>query len=44
MAITTEIANRMGVPRTTHEEHLRKAESKILTTIAPYLELRPHGK
>lgn len=36
---TTEIANLMGVPRTTYEEHLRKAESKVLVSIAPYLQL-----
>jgi len=36
---TTEIANLMGVPRTTYEEHLRKAESKILVSIAPYLQM-----
>jgi len=39
--VTTEdIANRMGVPRTTFEEHLRKAESKLLQAVAPYMQLR----
>jgi predicted DNA binding protein len=38
---TTEIASLMGVPRTTYEEHLRIAESKILGTVAPYLQLTP---
>ena len=34
-----EIAGKHGVPRTTYEEHLRKAESKILQTIAPYVRM-----
>lgn len=37
---TEEIADRLGVPRTTFEEHLRKAEGKVLRAIAPYLELK----
>jgi predicted DNA binding protein len=37
---TDEIAERMGVPRTTFEEHLRKAEGKVLRAVAPYLELK----
>ena len=38
--VTTDaIAQRLGVPRTTYEEHLRKAESKILRSVGPYLEL-----
>ena len=36
---TDEIAQRVGQPRTTYEEHLRKAESKVLHSVAPYLEL-----
>jgi predicted DNA binding protein len=36
---TTEIADLMGVPRTTYEEHLRKAESKVLGAVMPYLQL-----
>ncbi len=36
---TDEIAQRLGQPRTTYEEHLRKAESKVLRSVAPYLEL-----
>jgi predicted DNA binding protein len=36
-----EVARLMGVPRTTYEEHLRKAESKILGAVAPYLQLTP---
>jgi len=33
------IARKMGVPRTTYEEHLRKAESKILRAMAPYVRM-----
>jgi predicted DNA binding protein len=33
------IASRMGVPRTTFEEHLRKAESKVLHALTPYIHL-----
>jgi predicted DNA binding protein len=32
-----EIARKYGVPRTTYEEHVRKAESKIFRVIAPYI-------
>ena len=39
-SITTEkVAARMGLPRTTFEEHLRKAESKVLLSVAPYVRL-----
>lgn len=34
-----EIAHKHHVPRTTFEEHLRKAESKILRAIAPYIRM-----
>jgi len=34
-----EIARKNGVPRTTYEEHMRKAESKILRAVAPYLRI-----
>jgi len=34
-----EIARKRRVPRTTHEEHVRKAESKILRAMAPYLRM-----
>jgi predicted DNA binding protein len=40
---TTEIAGRSKVPRTTYEEHLRKAESKVLEAIAPYVRLYKSG-
>ena len=42
-ATTTEIAARNKVPRTTYEEHLRKAESKVLQAIAPYVRLYTSG-
>jgi predicted DNA binding protein len=42
-ATTTEIAGRHKVPRTTYEEHLRKAESKVLRAIAPYVRLYTSG-
>lgn len=38
--ITTEkLAEKQSVPRTTFEEHLRKAESKVLRALAPYIIL-----
>jgi hypothetical protein len=38
--ITTEhLAEKQHVPRTTFEEHLRKAESKVFRALAPYLLL-----
>jgi predicted DNA binding protein len=40
---TTQIAGRDKVPRTTYEEHLRKAESKVLQAIAPYVRLYTSG-
>jgi predicted DNA binding protein len=36
---TEEIAKSLGLPRTTFEEHLRKAESKALKSIMPFLQL-----
>jgi predicted DNA binding protein len=38
---TLQIASLMGVPRTTFEEHLRKAESKVIGSMTPYLQMRP---
>lgn len=34
-----EVAKRLRVPRTTYEEHVRKAESKVMNAAAPYLSL-----
>jgi len=39
---TEEIALRRKIPRTTYEEHLRKAESKILRALSPYITLYSH--
>lgn len=36
---TEDIARRRKVPRTTFEEHMRKAESKIMLSVAPYVAL-----
>lgn len=36
---TGEIARRHKVPRTTFEEHIRKGESKVLRSVAPYISL-----
>ncbi len=38
--VTTEsIANALGVARSTYEEHLRKAENRIMGELMPYLQL-----
>ncbi|MBI4416865.1 MAG: helix-turn-helix domain-containing protein [Euryarchaeota archaeon] len=48
--VTTEsIANALGVSRSTYEEHLRKAENRIVGCLIPYLQLyslgdKPTGK
>jgi predicted DNA binding protein len=34
-----DIAEIVKVPRTTYEEHVRKAESKIINSVAPYISL-----
>lgn len=36
---TDDIAKSLDLPRTTYEEHLRKAESKVMKAVAPLLEL-----
>jgi hypothetical protein len=36
---TEKLAEKSGVPRTTFEEHLRKAESKVLRALAPFIIL-----
>lgn len=38
-ATIDEIASRQGVKRSTYEEHLRKAELKILQAVRPYARL-----
>ena len=37
---TESMAEKYGVARTTFEEHLRKAEEKILKSLLPYLEMQ----
>jgi len=42
--ITTEnIATAVGVSRSTYEEHLRKAENRIMEALVPYLQLYASG-
>ena len=36
---TEEVASAVGVGRTTFEEHLRKAENRVISALIPYLEL-----
>lgn len=41
-ATMVEIARRRGLPRATMEEHVRKAEAKLLTALGPFVALRVH--
>jgi len=43
-ATTEAVAARVGLPRTTFEERLRVAESKVLQSVAPYMQFSPRGK
>lgn len=36
---TEEIASSLGIGRTTYEEHLRKAENRVISALVPYLEI-----
>ena len=38
---TEEMASKLKQPRTTYEEHLRKAEGKVLRSMAPYITMGP---
>jgi hypothetical protein len=40
-ATAGEIAEKLGVPRTSYVDHLRKAEDKLIQSIASYLRLNP---
>ena len=43
--ITTEnVASALGVSRSTYEEHLRKAENRIMEALVPYLQLYAQGE
>lgn len=39
-ATSVEIARRLGVPRSSFVDHLRKAQNKIIQSIGPYLRMR----
>ncbi len=41
---TESIAQSLGLSRSTYEEHLRKAENRIMAALMPYLELYPPGR
>jgi predicted DNA binding protein len=43
-ATTEAVAARVGLPRTTFEERLRKAESKVLASVAPYVRFSAKGR
>src|SRR2546428_12938542 len=38
-----ELAGKLGTPRSTLEEHIRKAESKIVLAMAPYMMMYARG-
>jgi predicted DNA binding protein len=38
-ATVEELAARLGTPRSTFEEHLRKAEIKVMRTLRPYVRI-----
>lgn len=40
-ATAMEIARRLGVPRTSFVDHLRKAQNKLIRTVGPYVRLKP---
>lgn len=42
-ATAEEIARKHRVPRTTYEEHVRKAESKLFRAMAPYIRMYASG-
>ncbi|MBX5327404.1 MAG: helix-turn-helix domain-containing protein [Candidatus Bathyarchaeia archaeon] len=37
------IASKKRVPRTTYQEHLKKAENKLITSLVPYIQLFRHA-
>ncbi|MEE9592421.1 MAG: helix-turn-helix domain-containing protein [Thermoplasmata archaeon] len=41
---TENIATGLGVSRSTFEEHLRKAENRIIASLVPYLQLYAYGE
>jgi predicted DNA binding protein len=42
-ATAEEIAKRLGIPRTSFVDHLRKAENKVIQAVGPYARLRVAG-
>jgi len=42
-ATAGRIAQKLGVPRTSYVDHLRKAENKVLQTVGSYLRLNPNA-
>ncbi len=43
-ANSLEIARRLGIPRTSFAEHLRKAQNKVISAVGPYLRMRTVGE
>lgn len=41
---TENVAHSLGLSRSTYEEHLRKAENRIMDALMPYLQLYASGK
>jgi predicted DNA binding protein len=39
-ATSVEIAHRLGTPRTSFVEHLRKGQNKVIAAVGPYLRMR----
>ena len=39
-ATAAEIAQRLGIPRTSFVDHLRKAQNKVIRGVGPYLRLK----
>lgn len=37
------IANKMQIPRTTFQEHLKKAENKLIASLIPYVQIFKHS-
>lgn len=44
VATSEEIAQRLGIPRTSFGEHLRKGENKVIRAVSPYVRMLPTAK
>jgi predicted DNA binding protein len=42
-ATAIQIAQRLGIPRTSFVDHLRKAQNKVIRAIGPYVRLKSAG-